>query len=103
MVTSDLQLLKFSDRVMILKEGEVMGIGTYNHLKNAGVNFTSVLEDDEDEMSLLPVVPPTSKYSSICSSQAGSILSLRTFAAVGSTDVETQVQMVFFSIQSMII
>ncbi|XP_014669594.1 PREDICTED: multidrug resistance-associated protein 4-like [Priapulus caudatus] len=93
MVTSDIQLLKFTSRVMILKEGEVIGIGSHNQLRTAGVNFTSVLEDEDEDLILLPVALPTSKYSSICSSQAGSILSLRTFAAVGSTDVETQPEM----------
>ncbi|CAL1598298.1 unnamed protein product [Knipowitschia caucasica] len=50
LVTHQLQYLKAVDQIVVLKEGQMVAKGTYTELQHSGVDFTSLLQlEDEDE------------------------------------------------------
>ncbi|XP_061579415.1 ATP-binding cassette sub-family C member 4-like isoform X2 [Cololabis saira] len=50
LVTHQLQYLKAADQIVILKEGHMVARGKYNELQKSGLDFTTLLkEDDENE------------------------------------------------------
>ncbi|XP_067113164.1 ATP-binding cassette sub-family C member 4-like [Osmerus mordax] len=49
LVTHQLQYLKAADEILVLKEGHMVARGTYSELQGSGVDFTSLLKEDEDE------------------------------------------------------
>ncbi|CAK8678304.1 unnamed protein product [Clavelina lepadiformis] len=49
LVTHQLQFLKGADQVLILKEGAVAGLGTYEELQAKGTDFAALLHKDEEE------------------------------------------------------
>uniref|UniRef100_A0A674EZ59 Multidrug resistance-associated protein 4 n=1 Tax=Salmo trutta TaxID=8032 RepID=A0A674EZ59_SALTR len=49
LVTHQLQYLQSADQILVLKEGHVVGRGTYSELQHSGVDFTSLLKRDEEE------------------------------------------------------
>uniref|UniRef100_A0A672ZTF0 ATP-binding cassette, sub-family C (CFTR/MRP), member 4 n=1 Tax=Sphaeramia orbicularis TaxID=375764 RepID=A0A672ZTF0_9TELE len=49
LVTHQLQYLKAADQIIVLKEGHMVGKGTYTELQRSGVDFTSLLKKDEEE------------------------------------------------------
>lgn len=54
LVTHQLQLLQDADMIIILKEGEVVGKGTYNELQADGTDFAALLEENyEDNAELV--------------------------------------------------
>ena len=52
LVTHQLQYLKAADKILILQQGKVLGLDTYDNLAKSGIDFASLLEDvDEDEVN----------------------------------------------------
>uniref|UniRef100_A0A3B5LMU4 ATP-binding cassette, sub-family C (CFTR/MRP), member 4 n=1 Tax=Xiphophorus couchianus TaxID=32473 RepID=A0A3B5LMU4_9TELE len=49
LVTNQLQYLKAADMIVVLKEGQMVAKGTYSELQCSGVDFTSLLKEDQDE------------------------------------------------------
>nr|XP_014354031.1 PREDICTED: multidrug resistance-associated protein 4 [Latimeria chalumnae] len=49
LVTHQLQYLTVADQILILKEGEMVGKGTYAELLRSGIDFASLLKNDEDD------------------------------------------------------
>ncbi|KAM4537961.1 ATP-binding cassette subfamily C member 4-like [Fundulus diaphanus] len=54
LVTHQLQYLKAADQILVLKEGHMVAKGTYTELQRSGVDFTSLLEKEEEEEQLQP-------------------------------------------------
>ncbi|XP_035459712.1 ATP-binding cassette sub-family C member 4 isoform X2 [Scophthalmus maximus] len=48
LVTHQLQYLKAADHIVVLKEGQVVAQGTYSELQRFGLDFTSLLKEEED-------------------------------------------------------
>uniref|UniRef100_A0A8C7JKA7 Multidrug resistance-associated protein 4 n=1 Tax=Oncorhynchus kisutch TaxID=8019 RepID=A0A8C7JKA7_ONCKI len=59
LVTHQLQYLQAANQILVLKEGHVVGMGTYSELQHSGVDFTSLLKRDEEE-------PQTNNNHSVC-------------------------------------
>lgn len=53
LVTHQLQYLKAADQILVLKEGHMVAKGTYTELQGSGVDFTSLLKEEEE-----PQLPP---------------------------------------------
>ncbi|KAK6195727.1 hypothetical protein SNE40_001092 [Patella caerulea] len=51
LVTHQLQYLEKADKILILKEGATLGIGTFNELSKSGIDFASLLKREENEPS----------------------------------------------------
>ncbi|KAJ8389751.1 hypothetical protein AAFF_G00114570 [Aldrovandia affinis] len=49
LVTHQLQYLKAADQILVLKEGHMVARGSYAELQRSGVDFTSLLKQDEEE------------------------------------------------------
>ncbi|XP_016524099.1 multidrug resistance-associated protein 4 isoform X5 [Poecilia formosa] len=49
LVTHQLQYLKAADQIVVLKEGQMVAKGTYSELQCSGIDFTSLLKEDQDE------------------------------------------------------
>ncbi|XP_071824185.1 ATP-binding cassette sub-family C member 4-like isoform X2 [Apostichopus japonicus] len=49
LVTHQLQYLKTVDRILIIKEGEMSGYGTYQELQDAGIDFGSLLSETSED------------------------------------------------------
>ncbi|KAM4561745.1 ATP-binding cassette sub-family C member 4-like [Fundulus diaphanus] len=49
LVTHQLQYLKAADQIVVLKEGQMVARGTYSELQGSGIDFTSLLKEDQDE------------------------------------------------------
>uniref|UniRef100_UPI0037E906A4 ATP-binding cassette sub-family C member 4-like n=1 Tax=Semicossyphus pulcher TaxID=241346 RepID=UPI0037E906A4 len=49
LVTHQLQYLKAADQIVVLKEGQMVARGTYSELQGSGLDFTSLLKEDEDK------------------------------------------------------
>ncbi|XP_070538062.1 ATP-binding cassette sub-family C member 4-like isoform X3 [Ptychodera flava] len=49
LVTHQLQYLAKADKILILKEGEMAGYGTFDELMSSGIDFASLLKKDDDE------------------------------------------------------
>uniref|UniRef100_A0A665WHL2 Multidrug resistance-associated protein 4 n=1 Tax=Echeneis naucrates TaxID=173247 RepID=A0A665WHL2_ECHNA len=72
LVTHQLQYLKAANQIVVLKEGHMVAKGTYTELRQSGLDFTSLLEEEEHRsktettyrsvhckgFSRLPVGPP---------------------------------------------
>ncbi|XP_068446641.1 ATP-binding cassette sub-family C member 4-like isoform X2 [Clinocottus analis] len=48
LVTHQLQYLKAADQIMVLKEGHMVAKGKYAELQRSGVDFTSLLKEEEE-------------------------------------------------------
>ncbi|XP_034041901.1 multidrug resistance-associated protein 4-like [Thalassophryne amazonica] len=48
LVTHQLQYLKDADQIVVLKEGHMVMRGTYSELQESGLDFTSLLKEDND-------------------------------------------------------
>ncbi|MEQ2218545.1 hypothetical protein XENOCAPTIV_004784 [Xenoophorus captivus] len=48
LVTHQLQYLKAADQIVVLKEGQMVARGTYSELQGSGIDFTSLLKEDQD-------------------------------------------------------
>ncbi|XP_068612667.1 LOW QUALITY PROTEIN: ATP-binding cassette sub-family C member 4-like, partial [Brachionichthys hirsutus] len=48
LVTHQLQYLKAADEILVLKEGHMVAKGTYAELQRSGVDFTSLLKEEEE-------------------------------------------------------
>uniref|UniRef100_H3DQA7 ATP binding cassette subfamily C member 4 (PEL blood group) n=1 Tax=Tetraodon nigroviridis TaxID=99883 RepID=H3DQA7_TETNG len=49
LVTHQLQYLKAADEIVVLKEGHVVARGTYTELQGSGLDFTSLLTEEEGQ------------------------------------------------------
>ncbi|WAR27448.1 MRP4-like protein [Mya arenaria] len=49
LVTHQLQFLKEAEQIVIIKEGEMIGKGTFQELSKSGIDFSSLLKHDEEE------------------------------------------------------
>uniref|UniRef100_A0A7N8Y475 Multidrug resistance-associated protein 4 n=1 Tax=Mastacembelus armatus TaxID=205130 RepID=A0A7N8Y475_9TELE len=47
LVTHQLQYLKAADQILVLNEGHMVACGTYKELQGSGVDFTSLLKEEE--------------------------------------------------------
>uniref|UniRef100_A0A8D0H493 Multidrug resistance-associated protein 4 n=1 Tax=Sphenodon punctatus TaxID=8508 RepID=A0A8D0H493_SPHPU len=58
LVTHQLQYLRDANQILILKEGKVVGKGTYSEFLKSGIDFASLLEkSEEDEQLTIPGTP----------------------------------------------
>ncbi|KAK3605631.1 hypothetical protein CHS0354_027297 [Potamilus streckersoni] len=57
LVTHQLQFLKAADQILILKEGKMIGKGTFDELSTSGVDFSSLLKRDKEEEEKKEVDP----------------------------------------------
>ncbi|KAM6934339.1 ATP-binding cassette sub-family C member 4-like [Xenentodon cancila] len=48
LVTHQLQYLKAADQIVVLKEGQMVARGTYGELQTSGLDFTSLLKEDQE-------------------------------------------------------
>ncbi|XP_074657445.1 ATP-binding cassette subfamily C member 4-like [Tubulanus polymorphus] len=96
LVTHQLQFLTVADRILILKEGEIVSSGTYNDLAKSGVDFAALLkemagEEEEDnryeEKALLDVLRSQTDLDAI-----GSMISIRSMAEDVQPDHVTAVK-----------
>ncbi|XP_067669590.1 ATP-binding cassette sub-family C member 4-like isoform X2 [Haliotis asinina] len=83
LVTHQVQYLKEADQILILKEGKVLGTGTFEELSKSGIDFASLLKhDDEDEDdSAVMMLPDTISTSNVNFNELGSSLSLASIAS----------------------
>ncbi|KAJ6660858.1 hypothetical protein lerEdw1_017015, partial [Lerista edwardsae] len=58
LVTHQLQYLRAASQILILKEGKVVGKGTYSDFLSSGLDFASLLKNPEDDEQP-PLLPPT--------------------------------------------
>ncbi|XP_049919631.1 ATP-binding cassette sub-family C member 4-like [Epinephelus moara] len=49
LVTHQLQYLKTADEIIVLKEGHMVAKGTYAELQRSGLDFTSLLKEEEEQ------------------------------------------------------
>uniref|UniRef100_A0A3B4ZXD9 Multidrug resistance-associated protein 4-like n=1 Tax=Stegastes partitus TaxID=144197 RepID=A0A3B4ZXD9_9TELE len=49
LVTHQLQYLRAADHILVLKEGHIMGQGTYKELQRSGLDVVSLLRTDEEQ------------------------------------------------------
>ncbi|XP_037646450.1 multidrug resistance-associated protein 4-like isoform X3 [Sebastes umbrosus] len=49
LVTHQLQYLKAADQIVVLKQGQMVARGTYSELQGSGLDFTSLLKEEEDQ------------------------------------------------------
>lgn len=49
LVTHQLQYLKTADEIIVLKEGHMVAKGTYTELQRSGLDFTSLLKEEEEQ------------------------------------------------------
>ncbi|MEQ2222655.1 hypothetical protein ILYODFUR_028518, partial [Ilyodon furcidens] len=49
LVTHQLQYLKAADQIVVLKEGQMVARGTYSELQGSGIDFTSLLKEEQDD------------------------------------------------------
>uniref|UniRef100_A0A665TG51 Multidrug resistance-associated protein 4 n=1 Tax=Echeneis naucrates TaxID=173247 RepID=A0A665TG51_ECHNA len=65
LVTHQLQYLKAADQIVVLKEGQLVAKGTYNELQASGLDFTSLLTEDDgpEEQMQDPTAIPVSGFS----------------------------------------
>ncbi|CAB1328550.1 unnamed protein product [Coregonus sp. 'balchen'] len=49
LVTHQLQYLKAADQILVLKEGHMVARGTFTELQGSGVDFTTLLKNDEED------------------------------------------------------
>ncbi|KAA8579516.1 hypothetical protein FQN60_006609 [Etheostoma spectabile] len=49
LVTHQLQYLQVADQIVVLKEGHMVTKGTYTELQRSGVDFTSLLKEEEEK------------------------------------------------------
>uniref|UniRef100_A0A3Q2Q1Q6 Multidrug resistance-associated protein 4 n=1 Tax=Fundulus heteroclitus TaxID=8078 RepID=A0A3Q2Q1Q6_FUNHE len=77
LVTHQLQYLKAADQIVVLKEGQMVARGTYSELQGSGIDFTSLLKEDQDEerRDVTPL-PATASDNSSMSSLSSSRYSL---------------------------
>uniref|UniRef100_A0A4W6FYM0 Multidrug resistance-associated protein 4 n=1 Tax=Lates calcarifer TaxID=8187 RepID=A0A4W6FYM0_LATCA len=103
LVTHQLQYLKAADQIIVLKEGQMVAQGTYNDLQSSGLDFTSLLKEEEgqgeeeDRQGMTPIpgnvprFPHTlsdnsmSSMSSLSSSRCSLIEGAEPLAVVGLT------------------
>ncbi|XP_048247853.1 ATP-binding cassette sub-family C member 4-like isoform X3 [Haliotis rufescens] len=83
LVTHQVQYLKEADQILILKEGKLLGTGTFEELSKSGIDFASLLKhDDEDEDdSAVMMLPDTVSTSHVNFNELGSSLSLASIAS----------------------
>ncbi|XP_066477246.1 ATP-binding cassette sub-family C member 4 [Tiliqua scincoides] len=60
LVTHQLQYLRAASQILILKEGKVVGKGTYSDFLSSGLDFASLLKNPEDDEQ--PLAPPTPSH-----------------------------------------
>ncbi|XP_063068367.1 multidrug resistance-associated protein 4 isoform X2 [Engraulis encrasicolus] len=51
LVTHQLQYLKAADQILVLKEGQMVAKGTFMELQTSGVDFTTLLKTEEEEVT----------------------------------------------------
>ncbi|XP_044072656.1 ATP-binding cassette sub-family C member 4-like isoform X5 [Siniperca chuatsi] len=49
LVTHQLQYLKAADQIIVLKEGQMVACGTHSELQGSGLDFTSLLKEEEGQ------------------------------------------------------
>ncbi|XP_060582248.1 ATP-binding cassette sub-family C member 4-like isoform X3 [Ruditapes philippinarum] len=69
LVTHQLQFLKEAEQILILKEGDMIGKGTFQELSTSGIDFSSLLKHEEEEEE-----PPPDLYESFDPHQSQSRL-----------------------------
>ncbi|CAL9690131.1 unnamed protein product [Knipowitschia caucasica] len=65
LVTHQLQYLKTANQIVVLKEGHMVAQGTFSELQHSGVDFTSLLKDEEEDER--QTITPSSGMVSHCS------------------------------------
>nr|XP_033474245.1 multidrug resistance-associated protein 4-like [Epinephelus lanceolatus] len=95
LVTHQLQYLKAADQIVVLKQGQMVAKGTYSELQGSGLDFTSLLQEEEvqeEERQVTTPIPATvsrlsytlsdNSMSSLSSSQYSLIEGAEPLAAV---------------------
>ncbi|XP_072319302.1 ATP-binding cassette sub-family C member 4 [Eucyclogobius newberryi] len=80
LVTHQLQYLNAADQIVVLKEGDMVAKGTYTELQRSGVDFTSLLQIEEEEECRTPALETTVRSRTLSQnsalSHASSVLSV---------------------------
>ncbi|KAJ0062303.1 hypothetical protein NL108_007506, partial [Boleophthalmus pectinirostris] len=96
LVTHQLQYLKAADQIVVLKEGHMVAKGTYTELQHSGLDFTSLLqvEDEEEPQTPAPETPSRSRTLSQNSvmSQASDVHSVKDGDQLPVEPVQTVVE-----------
>ncbi|XP_070850344.1 ATP-binding cassette sub-family C member 4-like [Chaetodon trifascialis] len=61
LVTHQLQYLKAADQIVVLKEGHMVAKGTYTELQQSGLDFTSLLKEEEEQQQSPSDTPARSR------------------------------------------
>ncbi|KAG7227636.1 hypothetical protein INR49_005451 [Caranx melampygus] len=79
LVTHQLQYLKSADQIVVLKEGHSVAQGTYSELQGSGLDFTSLLKEEEaqeeDRQSTTPIPGTVSRFNHTLSDNSMSSIS----------------------------
>nr|XP_019945784.1 PREDICTED: multidrug resistance-associated protein 4 isoform X2 [Paralichthys olivaceus] len=80
LVTHQLQYLKAADHIVVLKEGQMVAQGTYSELQSFGLDFTSLLKEEEENQEeerqgTTPILGTVSRLSHTLSDNSMSSLS----------------------------
>ncbi|XP_035030030.2 ATP-binding cassette sub-family C member 4 isoform X2 [Hippoglossus stenolepis] len=79
LVTHQLQYLKAADHIVVLKEGQMVAQGTYRELQSCGLDFTSLLKEEENQeeerQGTTPIPGTVSRFSHTLSDNSMSSMS----------------------------
>ncbi|XP_029302444.1 multidrug resistance-associated protein 4-like isoform X2 [Cottoperca gobio] len=90
LVTHQLQYLQATDQIIVLKEGHMVGKGTYAELQRSGVDFTSLLKEEEEQQPSQDVHVRSRTLSE--NSQASSVYSVKDGEQLPAETVQTVVE-----------
>lgn len=76
LVTHQLQYLKHVDKIVILNNGQIEAMGTYNELQASGLDFASLLKESENEPEEDQLSDDISSLKSIARLSLGSVSSV---------------------------
>ncbi|XP_078099628.1 ATP-binding cassette sub-family C member 4 isoform X1 [Sander vitreus] len=87
LVTHQLQYLQVADQIVVLKEGHMVAKGTYTELQRSGVDFTSLLKEEEEKQAPPDIVTRSRTLSQ--NSQTSSVHSIKDGDQLPAEHVQT--------------
>ncbi|XP_038157102.1 multidrug resistance-associated protein 4-like isoform X2 [Cyprinodon tularosa] len=93
LVTHQLQYLKAADQIVLLKEGQMITQGTYSELQGSGIDFTSLLKEDQEEerQDVTPLPGPGTFHYTLSDNSSMSSLSSSLYSLIDGGDSVTLV------------
>uniref|UniRef100_A0A3Q2GHS4 Multidrug resistance-associated protein 4 n=1 Tax=Cyprinodon variegatus TaxID=28743 RepID=A0A3Q2GHS4_CYPVA len=94
LVTHQLQYLKAADQIVVLKEGQMITQGTYSELQGSGIDFTSLLKEDQEEerQDVTPLPGPGTFHYTLSDNSSMSSLSSSLYSLIDGGDSLTLVK-----------